>query len=466
MLKKLLSFYFLLFCASLPAAVNYNDVAVIVNTSSSVSVNVANYFQVQRSIPEKNMIRISMPTTEEIDGTQFATIYQQITDSMVARKIDTTINYIVTTKGVPLKICRNPLCNYNPPSAQYATSAAFDNELMLIKYKTGLIGSTSAQVSAYYTTNKHFSSKVEQMYLVTRLTGYNEQLIMTLIDNSGPDIAVGKNNTKFVLDGVATGVYSSTNPNLNLPALETLLMNRGWTVVRDAKDNTYLKNQATVIGAWTWGSNHQGQTQSSSKPNNFWAKGALVGMGVSLSGRTFDSSSAFFGVGQSLAAEWTAEGVAGINAYVYECYVSSYIDPLILFDRYTDTLNNYNLAESYYMSLYTTSWMGLIVGDPKTSIKPLAVGIPEKETGLLDLELFPNPAAEEVRIRFSTKTSGTFRIRLLDIAGKEIYQGAETELSTGHHEMELNVSGIPNGVYQLQLQGSQASAFRKLVLLK
>lgn len=466
MRKNLSLSLFSLFLTSACCA-NYNDVAVIVNTASTVSVNVGNYFQLQRSIPEKNMIRISMPTTDEITGAQFATIYQEITDSMVARKIDTTINYIVTTKGVPLKICRNSPCNYVPPSAQYATSAAFDNELMLIKYKTGLIGSTSAQVSAYHTTNKHFNSKVEQMYLVTRLTGYNEQLIKTMIDNSGPNITVGQNIAKFVLDGVATGVYASGSINTGLPGLKTTLENRGWTVTYDATDQTYLKNQSTVIGAFSWGSNHQSQTQSSSKPNNFWAKGALACIGVSLTGRTFDSLTTYWGIGQTLAAEWLAEGAAGCNAYVYEPYQSSYIDPNILFDRYTDTINNYNLAESYYMALYTTSWMGLIVGDPKTSIKPVPVGIKEvTDVNKMHPELFPNPASGKVNISFVCQEEQNIRIELYDVTGKKIRTLADTNFSGGYVQFDASLTGVPDGIYHVRFSGERSSVTKNLVIIQ
>jgi len=469
--KSSRNFLFLLTCFLVFAgplkAVDYNDVLVVVNTNSTVSVNVANYFQTKRSIPEKNMVRIAMPATEEIDGTQFATISKQIADSMIARKIDTTINYIVTTKDVPLRICRNPPCNYVPPSQQYATSASFDSEMMLIIYKTGLIGSTSAQISGYYNTNKHFSSKAEQMFLVTRLTGYNQQLIYNLIDNGGPDIIVGKNNTRFVLDGVATGTYASTNPNVNLPATQTMLQNRGWTVTLDMTNGTYLKGQSVVLGCWSWGSNHQSQTQSSSRPNNFWSKGSISAMGVSLTGRTFDSTSAYFGVGQSLAADWLAEGAAGAISYVYECYVSSYVDPLVLFDRYTDTTKTYNLAESYYMSLYTTSWMGVVLGDPKTSLKPVMVGVDEiTKAENLHLELFPNPATNSTTLSFVSDKEQRMKIVLYDLAGKKIETIADKDFPGGYTKIDISTAKLANGVYQLSLEGEGFSTFKKLVVLK
>jgi uncharacterized protein (TIGR03790 family) len=366
-----------------------------------------------------------------------------------------------------LKICRNTPCNYVPPTAQYATSASFDNELMLIIYKTGYIGSTSAQVSAYYTTNKHFSSKVEQMFLVTRLTGYNQQLIYNLIDNSGPNIIVGKNNSKFVLDGVATGIYSRTPQNSNLAPLKTILQNRGWTVTYDMTDGTYLKNQTGVLGAWSWGSNHPGQSQASSKPNNTWSKGSISALGVSLTGRTFDSSSTYFGVGQTLAAQWTAEGAAGASAYVYECYISSYIDPLILFDRYTDTTKNYNLAESYYMALYTMSWMGVIVGDPKTSIVPVPVGIAEAPSAeSLHLELFPNPSGDMTTLSFICSRQQSILIELYDINGRKIKTLAHHVFQAGLQQQEITLENLSNGVYQIKLEAEDFSTSGKLVIMK
>jgi len=56
----------------------YNDVAVIINSSSSISDSIGNYFASVHHIPAQNLIYISAPTSEEINNGQFENLRQQI----------------------------------------------------------------------------------------------------------------------------------------------------------------------------------------------------------------------------------------------------------------------------------------------------------------------------------------------------------------------------------------------------
>jgi hypothetical protein len=70
----------------------------------------------------------------------------------------------------------------------------------------------------------------------------------------------------------------------------------------------------------------------------------------------------------------TKEGVSGWFATVYEPWSFSFPDALQMFDMYTDETVSvrYNMAEAFYSAAGTYSWMGCIVGDPKTSITSTA----------------------------------------------------------------------------------------------
>jgi hypothetical protein len=57
--------------STIRAAVSYEDVAVVVNTRSSASVAIGDYYRYARSIPSANMIYVSTDTVEEIDSTTF-----------------------------------------------------------------------------------------------------------------------------------------------------------------------------------------------------------------------------------------------------------------------------------------------------------------------------------------------------------------------------------------------------------
>jgi len=59
-------------------APDYNDVLVVYNENSAISIQIAQYFQSQRSIPNTNMCNITTVTNEEINRATFDDIMAQV----------------------------------------------------------------------------------------------------------------------------------------------------------------------------------------------------------------------------------------------------------------------------------------------------------------------------------------------------------------------------------------------------
>jgi uncharacterized protein (TIGR03790 family) len=370
------------------SAATYDDVAVVVNTNSSASMEIGSYFKLKRSIPAINMIYISTNTTEIIDATTFDALRSQIESYLTANNLVNSINYIVTTKGVPLKIDRGNTFSTTSPSA------SVESELTLILGSyASYIGQAGKPLSPYYYQSSSFSRSAFGIYLVTRLDAYTVQEVYDMIDKSGPDI-VASPSAKFVLD--QDPAWNSTIPSLNnyLTTTKTVLEAKGETVELNT-DTTYLTNESQVIGYTSWGSNdhYTNYYTQYAIPNNTWAPGAIAETYVSTSGRSFSDPPSY---GQSLIADLIEEGISGAKGYVYEPYSSAMAIPFVLFDRYTA---GNNLAESFYMSSRYLSWMDVIVGDPKTSINGV--------TGPLPIQLYYFTAslaqsANNVELRWGT----------------------------------------------------------------
>ncbi len=98
------------------------------------------------------------------------------------------------------------------------------------------------------------------------------------------------------------------------------------------------------------------------KPHNTWVDGAVGETYVSTGGRSFRYPTRY---GQSLVADLIKDGISGIKGYVYEPYLNAVAHPNILFERYT---KGWALGESFFAaSEIGTSWMDLILGDPKVA---------------------------------------------------------------------------------------------------
>jgi len=342
--------------------INYDDVLVVVNINSNISMDVGQYFASQRGIPNINLAHISAPTTEEIPFTEFnETVRKPVERHLIENNLTDSINYIVTTKGVPLKVRGEGI---------KARSASVDSELALILgADQSEIGNAGSIRNHYFAEKEHFSHikhsqlKGHPSYLVTRLTGYNFTDIKNLIDNAALAVGTAPDGV-FIIDVDPEHGYKPQGVGLGnrwMQSAYQLLKGRDFTVNFD-NTTTFILNQKGVMGYVSWGSNDHNCTLPSDQWNHTFKPGAIAELYVSTSAYTFTTGSTYW---QSLIADLIHDGVTGVKGYVNEPYLESVAHPNILFDRYT---TGFNLAESYYMaSLQCLSWQDCIIGDPKTS---------------------------------------------------------------------------------------------------
>ena len=348
---------------------DYDDVAVIINNNSHLSGEIGKYFASHRNIPNQNIIRINTLPDEEINDLEFNNLRSQVESYIQANNLKDKINYIVTTKGVPLKVNRGNTSSTSSPSA------SVESELTLIlgPYNSS-IGINGIVFSPYYYQNNHFLRKDYGIYLVTRLDGYTFEEIKDMIDKSAQSVVKGDKfvqsieplvvkEAKFVFD--QDPAWNSSLPQLNnaMASASTILTNKGYNSLLNT-DSVYVTNKTNVIGYVSWGSNdhYANNYTQNAIPHNTWHPRAIAETYVSTSGRTFNDPATY---GQSLIADLIREGVTGAKGYVYEPYSFAMSIVSVLFDRYT---SGYNLAESFYMASRSLSWMDVVIGDPKTSI--------------------------------------------------------------------------------------------------
>ncbi len=367
------------------AQVSYNDVAIIVNTNSSVSPIIGDYFRVQRSVPVTNMIYVHVDTTEEIDSTTFNVLRSQVENQLLQNNLHNSINYLVTTKGVPLKVNRGNTYSQDSPSS------SVESELMLVLGNyIEYIGGDGPQMNPYFYQNAHFSRASYGIYLVTRLDGYTVQDVLGLIDRSGPNTVVNVSSS-FLFDQDPAW---SSSLNTYMSRARNTLAGRGRSVVFDST-TTYCTNKQNLLGYMSWGSNdhYQHLYTTNAIPHNTYSPGAIAETYVSTSGRSFDDPPSY---GQSLVADLIREGVSGAKGYVFEPYSNAMAHAYLLFDRYT---SNYNLAESYFTASLMVSWMDVVIGDPKTSITFTTGSLPVQ---LASFTAAPYPAQRAIRFDWST----------------------------------------------------------------
>ncbi len=330
---------------------SYSDVLLVINVNSAISDSIGSYFALSRNIPSSNIARINVPSTEEIDSLQFENLRGQIEQIILTRNLKNQINYIVTTKGIPMKVLRSN--NF--------TRSSVESELALIlgiyaKY----IGGDGSIYSPYCGQSENFSHAKYDIYLVTRLDGYNFADVKGIIDRASVASRSNISDGKFILDEDPLWNSAAGFLNSNMNQASNDLQSQNIKTVLDTT-SSFLMYQTGVLGYASWGSNDHDATACAGHaiPCNSYLPGAIAETYVSTSARSFSVPQAY---GQSLIGDLVKEGVTGVIGYVYEPYAYSMADVEILFPMYAA---GYTLAESYFSASPCLSWMDVVIGDPK-----------------------------------------------------------------------------------------------------
>lgn len=441
-----------LLCTAIGAGqTTYDDVAVIINDNSQVSIDIGNYFQSKRNIPSQNMIHVFAPTTEDIDSDAFYQLRVQIEDYLDENNLKDSIKYLVTTKGVPLKINSGCVIDSIPGSF----CASVDSELALIvgPYSNS-IGQSGQFSNPYFNSNANFDRDSMGIYLVTRLDGYSKDDVFSMIDNSGPKTPINKLSAQVIID-----VNNSLNPtdssyfrNLLSLTYDSLIMN-AWNALEDYYD-AQLLNQNNVFGYFSLG---HGPFPGATLDYD-WTKGAVSSISACASAYTFDQSTNVDN--DFLIADLIEDGCTGAIGHVDYIYFSQIWAAEIFVNRYFDTTKTYNLAESYYMAEKTLSWQTVIIGDPKASIKIdnlASVNDPIYES--LEVNVYPNPSTGLLNIK-GNKTIES--VHVVDMRGAIVERSPEAmdQLIT------LDLHGVQGGVYILNIKVDGELIRKRVVINK
>jgi uncharacterized protein (TIGR03790 family) len=375
--RRLLLPAFVLLCLvasarTLPAQAqreSYDDVMLVINERSAASREIGAFFAQRRAIPERNIYRMNIDTSESIDSSRFVLVRWQMKEWMRQQGIVDSINYIVTTKGVPLRVRTSQWDRFDSLGrlVSLGGQASFEDCIALMNGEDSSLALAvkfSFPINRYYESTKRFRRDPQTMpiYLVTRLDAYTVEQVKDYIVRAETPAIMGEGLWVLDADPGKDGNPGYKVGNDWLRGANDVLRDRGMNVVYNG-DTAYLRNRTGVIGYASWGSNDSySGGREGAVPKNTWLNGSLAETFVSTGGRTFMSGSSG---GQSLIADWIAEGACGVKGYTDEPYLSAIAHPDILFDRYTA---GFNMAESFYAASVFAAWRQVVIGDPKMKL--------------------------------------------------------------------------------------------------
>jgi hypothetical protein len=105
--------------------------------------------------------------------------------------------------------------------------------------------------------------------------------------------------------------------------------------------------------------------------------------------------------------------------------------------------------------------------DDPTGPETIPVGIPEIAPGPAKLfQNEPNPASDNTSIRLQIIRQGYVSLKVYDMLGKPVSILVDKELAVGVHNIPVNISNMPGGIYFYVLRTDGAIQSRRMVISK
>ncbi len=361
-------------------------VLVVENTNSSTSMQIAKYYMEKRGVQKVLQVHCPDSSLDTASETLEFAIFQSAIEKPLREYLskDPKIDYIVLTKGIPIRLSGAPvgLGNNRPSLDSYLAALDYfekSDSLKVVIDEGGYTG--KCFVNRFWNSSERFSHVKHGGYLVTRLDGYTTASALALVDSSLAGekskptgtifldcmpLSEPIDTTKVPLSPVKNGATDMemisgmefAEWNLDLFAASEKLAQAGAPVELD-RTEAFVGNKQGLMGYASWGSN-DGKFDVKNYKSHRFAPGAIAETAVSTSGRTFLPSQD----GQSLIAELIEARVTGAKGYCDEPFLPAIASPTILFDRYT---RGWNLAESFYAASRFVGWEDIVIGDPLCS---------------------------------------------------------------------------------------------------
>lgn len=376
----------------LVSSLTANDVLVLYNSASAASTQIANYYA--SAHPGVHLAGVTgvNPNVEWISADDYLSIIRP----QVLAALTPSIDVIVTTKGLPLRITVTetaptapfPLVPTYVDSSGVVRSilnwkpySSLESELTSVRTVGNwqMMGDQSWSISNHFTINPYYGDTVDfnsaangNMLLTSRLDGYTVNDVLASIDRAqmatlSPS---GSPTPGFLVDNDPTVTYAPSMANL----VSSVLTPAGVPVVYDNTTAFVGTAPGSVIGYTSHG------TRQSSTPANYVTTGLNLNLAPGAVFNSWESYNAYsftpggYSGTQGQVAQWLAiGGTAGIgNVQEPGASIASVANEDKLFAM---LLSGKTWVEAAWSSLAQLSYVNTVIGDPLMTWRPPVANI-------------------------------------------------------------------------------------------
>ncbi|HEY8241166.1 MAG TPA: TIGR03790 family protein, partial [Kiritimatiellia bacterium] len=374
---------------------------VVVNDNSPESLELGQYYQDARGIPERNIFHISSTTNFTVDAASFSNdIRNPVLAYVSSSGLSNQVDFIVFSRGIPYRVAEGNASNG-------VTAAMFYG----FKSSPPPCSLPSNTRSDYFEAERAFSHSGDlssnRYYVSTVLQGWTLDATRRALDRSVSADGTRPTGTVFFVH------TTDTARNVQWPQYENADFTARFLDIPQERvlvDAEFVAGETNIVGYMI------GRQGVASLDQNHFAPGALGDHLTSQGGHLLDEIS-----GQMSALHWLLHGTAGSYGTVLEpCNFTNKFPQARLHFWYG---RGFSLAESYFMSV-RNPYEGVVVGDalcapyavrPAAAIGGLAAG--QVVTGAVSLVVTGLAAAASAQVhRIDVYVDGFLQMSLTNVS--------------------------------------------------
>lgn len=316
-------------------------VLVVVNDASPESLELGQYYQDQRAIPERNICHVNTTTNYSIELTDFTNDIANVVRSYISSAgLSNQIDYVVFTRGMPYRV-------YSGTSSNGITAA------MYYGFKTAPVCDSPSTTSAhdYFREERSFwraaSPVSNRYYLSMVLTGFNMDEARRAVDRSVQADHTQPTGTVYFLhtdDGSRTVQWRQFE--------DSAFLSRFLDIPQDRQilDANYVQDRTNIAGYAV------GYADVQQLATCTFVPGAIGDHLTSYGGHLLDGV-----LGHMSDLHWIKRGcVATYGTLIEPCAYTNKFPAIRLHYWYG---RGFNAGESYWMSV-RNPYQGVFTGDP------------------------------------------------------------------------------------------------------
>jgi hypothetical protein len=127
---------------------------------------------------------------------------------------------------------------------------------------------------------------------------------------------------------------------------------------------------------------------------------------------------------------------------------------------------------TFYLAALATNHNHSTSGDDTYTqtlqLSPFTTGINQVSELESSFEMYPNPAVDQVHVRYALEENADVQITLTDITGKSVATLASGMRTVGHHDLQLDLKSLkqPAGLYSVNVSTPEYSFSKRLSIVQ